>query len=129
MWLSSSPLLTKLDMLRLSTSTIGVTSYCSGEGRQAEIPVSVFVRTADRNRKQKADIPSGGNSQPSPYGMSSAHQSCCGPSPHLPNLPLFFPLEIGRQRSQSQPFNITTTSPLSPLWFQARLRSHLWSRL
>ncbi len=68
-------------MLRLSTSTIGVTSYCSGEGRQAEIPVSVFVRTADRNRKQKADIPSGGNSQPSPYGMSSAHQSCCGPSP------------------------------------------------
>ncbi len=64
--------------------------------------VCVFVRTADRNRKQKADVPSGGNSQPSPYGMSSAHQSCRGPSPHLPNLPLFFPLEMGRQHSQSQ---------------------------
>lgn len=108
-------------MPRLSTSTIGVTSYCSGEGRQAEIPVSVSLCVCTNSwqkQKTKGWRPLRGNSQPSPYGMSSAHQSCHCPSPHLPNLPLFFPLEKGRQRSQSQPFDITATSPFSPLWFQ-----------
>ncbi len=41
-------------MPRLSTSTIGVTSYCSGEGRQAEIPVSVSLCVCTNSwQKQK----------------------------------------------------------------------------
>lgn len=123
-------------MPRLSTSTVGVTSYCSGEGRQAEIPVSVSLCVCTNSwqkQKTKGWRPLGGNSQPSPYGMSSAHQSCHGPSPTFPTCLCSFLLKregsaLKASPSTSPPRHLSLLSGSklgSALTFGSRLWPHL----